>query len=102
MTRMPVATEKPRATVAGVLAGFLLVLLLDAAFCYAGLGRYFAYTSIFIGLWQWVWVVPLLVYARRTRRRGLKIGIHTAAWLVLALNIGAFAYVYFMFKGFPF
>lgn len=96
---MPDPTDKPHATAAGVIGGILLVLAADALFFYAGLGKHFAYTSIFVGIWQWLYVIPLWIYSRRSAHRGLRIGILVAAWIVLAVNLGAFTYLYFMLHG---
>jgi hypothetical protein len=55
-----------------------------------------------VGIWQWVWIAPLLSYLGRTNRIGLNKGLRAGAiWFTLVQLSVAIA-LYFCFRNFGF
>lgn len=53
--------------------------------------------ALLVGLWQWIWIAPLLAYARRTNRLRLHKGLRRGgiSFSLLQLSLCAAAYVLF-------
>ena len=54
--------------------------------------------SMFVGIWQWIWVTPLLGYARRNNRLGMHRGLSIGAVAFTFVQLAVIAALYFTFR----
>lgn len=57
---------------------------------------------LLIGIWQWIWVTPLLAYASRTNRPRLYKGLRRGAIWFTLLQLSLCTAIYFSFRHFRF
>ena len=54
--------------------------------------------SVLVGIWQWIWVVPVLSRAKRRERRGFYSGLLAGAVSFSLLNITACVILFFKLR----
>ena len=53
---------------------------------------------LLVGLWQWIWIVPLLAYARRTNRLRLYKGLRLGGLWFSLVQLSLCVLTYFVFR----
>lgn len=86
---MPQATKNSKGQVAagfavvwmaGIVASLLvLILLVSGTLWNLGFPYWLIISMMYVGFWQWFWVVPLLSYAARNNRLELHKGLRAGA-----------------------
>jgi len=54
--------------------------------------------SVLVGVWQWIWIAPILTYARRNYRTTLYNGLLRGGISFSASQLAIAAVLYFMFR----
>lgn len=54
--------------------------------------------SVLVGVWQWIWIAPILTYARRNDRTTLYNGLLRGGISFSVLQLAIAAVMYFMFR----
>lgn len=69
--------------VAGILTSLLtLRLAISGTLWDLGFPHWLIPMTLLVGIWQWVWVAPILAYARRKNRRGVYEGLRGGGGVV--------------------
>ena len=104
---------QPESRPADVLWGLALVWILDTAL--SGLVVSLAFSgklwnlgfpswliafAVLVGVWQWVWVAPVLIRAKRRNRYGFYTGVLTGAISFAVVNIPACLFLFFQLRHF--
>ena len=58
--------------------------------------------TLLVGVWQWIWIAPILAYARRTNRNRLYGGLRRGGMWFSLLQLSLCAVLYFCFRHFSF
>jgi|ERR1700676_142226 len=84
--------------IAGIFTSLLsLRLAISGTLWDLGFPHWLIAMTMLVGIWQWVWIAPILAYARRKNRPGLYEGLRRGAmWFsIVQLSLCAVLYLYF-------
>ena len=95
------------------MGGFALVWLVGSVFTIStaqlgvsgklwdvGFPRWLIVAIMLVGVWQWLWITPVLIRSRRRNNRGLYVGMLWGGILFSILNLALWVFVFFKLRHF--